>query len=72
MYDIKSAIDPYDIMNPGKLVEIGTRFGFPVPATMMNIGMDTFAFLKGLMPKDKLPEQITELRAKEKEIQSED
>jgi glycolate oxidase len=67
MYDIKGAIDPYDVMNPGKMLEIGTRFGFPVPATLMNIGMDTFAILKGLMPHDKVPEQIAKLREKETE-----
>jgi glycolate oxidase len=64
MYDIKSSIDPYDIMNPGKLVEIGTRFGFPVPAMAMDFGMDLFAMMKRFLPHDKLPEVMLKQQKK--------
>jgi hypothetical protein len=53
MYDIKSTMDPYNIMNPGKLTEGGTRFGIPIPALAMNLGMDSMALVKRIMGKDK-------------------
>jgi glycolate oxidase len=53
MYDIKSTMDPYNIMNPGKLLEGGTRFGIPIPALAMNLGMDSMALVKKIMGKDK-------------------
>jgi glycolate oxidase len=54
MFDLKSAIDPYNIMNPGKLTEGVTRFGIPIPAIAMNLGMDGMALVKGMMGKDKI------------------
>ncbi|UCF49194.1 MAG: FAD-binding oxidoreductase, partial [Thermoplasmatales archaeon] len=54
MDDIKSAIDPHYIMNPGKLTESTTRFGIPIPGFAMDIGMNLMAILKRIMPKDKL------------------
>jgi glycolate oxidase len=53
MFDLKSALDPYNIMNPGKLTEGVTRFGIPIPPLAMNLGMDSMAFMKGMMGKDK-------------------
>ena len=53
MDDIKSAIDPYYIMNPGKLVESSTRFGIPIPGFAMSLGMDAMAILKRILPADK-------------------
>jgi glycolate oxidase len=52
MFDLKSAIDPYNIMNPGKLTEGVTRFGFPIPAMAMNLGMDSMALFKRVMGDD--------------------
>lgn len=54
MDDIKSAIDPYYILNPGKLTESTTRFGIPLPGFAMDLGMDMMALLKRIMPADKI------------------
>jgi glycolate oxidase len=53
MTDIKSALDPYDIMNPGKTTEGLTRYGIPIPGFAMNIGMNLMAGIKRIMPKDR-------------------
>jgi glycolate oxidase len=52
MHDLKSAIDPYNIMNPGKLIEGLTRYGVPIPSLAMNLGMDSMALMKRIMGKD--------------------
>ena len=53
MDDIKSTLDPYYIMNPGKLTENTTRFGIPIPGFAMNFGMNILAIMKRIMPSDK-------------------
>jgi glycolate oxidase len=54
MDDIKSALDPYYIMNPGKLIENSTRFGIPLPGFAMGVGFNAMAILKRIMPADKI------------------
>ena len=62
---IKALVDPNDIMNPGKLVETGTRFGISMPAFLMNFGMNMMVGMKKLMPRDKIGErEISKLRKK--------
>lgn len=51
---LKEMLDPHGIMNPGKLVETGTRFGISMPAFLMNFGMHMMAGAKRLMPRDKI------------------
>jgi glycolate oxidase len=51
--DIKASIDPYDVLNPGKLTEGVTRFGVPIPAFGFRLGMDMMGMVKGILPKDK-------------------
>jgi glycolate oxidase len=53
MHDLKSQLDPQDVMNPGKTTEGLTRFGVPIPAFAMNIGMNVMAWVKHLMTRDK-------------------
>ncbi len=53
MYDIKTVLDPYDIMNPGKMFEGMTRYGMPMPGAMMGMGMAMMALGKKVLPKDK-------------------
>ncbi|NLI73881.1 MAG: FAD-binding oxidoreductase [Euryarchaeota archaeon] len=50
---IKNALDPKEIMNPGKLLGMKTRFGLPVSAGMLDFGMGAMATVKKLLPKDK-------------------
>jgi glycolate oxidase len=45
MKDIKSVMDPHDVMNPGKTTEGMTRFGIPIPAFGMNMGMDMLSIM---------------------------
>ncbi|MGD9962690.1 MAG: FAD-binding oxidoreductase [Thermoplasmata archaeon] len=54
---LKRTMDPHEIMNPGKLVETGTRWGISMPAFLMNFGMNMMAGMKGLMPRDKMGER---------------
>jgi glycolate oxidase len=48
MRNIKYAMDPHDIINPGKTLEGMTRFGVPIPAFGMNIGMDMLGIMARL------------------------
>src|SRR4030065_1826376 len=54
---LKDTIDPYGIMNPGKLVETGTRYGFSMPAFLMNFGMHMMGSVKRILPRDKIGEK---------------
>ncbi len=46
MDDIKSAIDPYGVLNPGKMLEGVTRFGVPIPGIGMKFGMSGMALFR--------------------------
>jgi hypothetical protein len=61
--DIKKVLDPYEIMNPGKMVETGTRFGISMPAFLMNFGMHMMGSMKRILPRDKIGEkELSELK----------
>jgi glycolate oxidase len=57
MFDIKTVMDPHDIMNPGKLLEGLTKFGIPLPAGVMRGGMSAMSGMKKVMSKDKAFEE---------------
>ena len=48
MRNIKYSMDPHDIINPGKTLEGLTRFGVPIPAFGMNLGMDMLGIMARL------------------------
>jgi glycolate oxidase len=52
--EIKQALDPCHIINPGKHTQMGTRFGVALPPFIVDIGMDVMAVLKRGMP-DRMP-----------------
>jgi hypothetical protein len=72
MRTIKRSLDPDNLMNPGKLVEVGTRYDLAVPHTVMNAGLGLMGVLKRILPPDTEPGETAgpggtgwrELRAK--------
>lgn len=55
---IKSTLDPHKIMNPGKLVETGTRYDIAIPAFGMSLAMNMLGTLKMALSKDDYGEDL--------------
>ncbi len=63
---IKNAIDPKEIMNPGKLLGMKTRFGLSVGPGLLDFGMGAMGTVKKLMPGDK---KVIDQKAQEYEME---
>ncbi|MBI0584178.1 MAG: FAD-binding oxidoreductase [Methanomassiliicoccus sp.] len=65
---IKNALDPKEIMNPGKLLGMETRFKLPVTAGLFGVGMGAMSVVKKVLPKDNMiDEKSKELALEELE-----
>jgi len=60
MWDIKTVMDPHDVVNPGKMFEGLMRFGIPMPGFGMRMGMGMMAGMKKMMTKDKAIDEAVE------------
>lgn len=67
---IKNAIDPKEIMNPGKLLGMKTRFKLPVGPSLFGFGMGGMSTVKKVLPADQMiDEKAKELALEELEKQ---
>jgi glycolate oxidase len=65
MWDIKTIMDPHDVINPGKMFEGLMRFGVPMPGFGMRMGMGMMAVGKKMLTKDKPLETKMKEKAEE-------
>jgi FAD/FMN-containing dehydrogenase len=52
MRQLKDTMDPEGVMNPGKLVKMGTRYDLAVPTTVARGGLELMGVLKKTLPAD--------------------
>jgi glycolate oxidase len=65
MWDVKTVMDPHDVINPGKMFEGLMRFGIPMPGIGMSMGMGMMAVGKKILTKDKALDKAVKEQASE-------
>ncbi len=51
---MKNAIDPYNIMNPGKITEARTIYGTPYPEITSGMGIKTMLAVRKILPRKEI------------------
>ncbi len=70
MKAIKKALDEKEIMNPGKLLGMKTRYGIGIPSKLFEIGMDAMGVGKKLLPrKDQFDEKAESYEAERHDVE---
>jgi glycolate oxidase len=67
MRTIKKCLDPKEIMNPGKLVGMKTRYGIGIPGKLFEIGMDALAVVKQAIPRQNMFDEKAEVYESERQ-----
>ncbi|MEM0449535.1 MAG: FAD-binding oxidoreductase [Methanomassiliicoccales archaeon] len=66
MKAIKNALDKKEIMNPGKLLEMKTRYGITVSSKLFELAMDGAGLAKKALPKSNEFEEKAEIYEEER------
>jgi glycolate oxidase len=62
MRSVKLTLDPDDVVNPGKFIEMRMRYGVGIPGPLMAVGLDMLAMVKKVFPKTKIDEHPSGVR----------